>query len=192
MSIAIDSTFGTQHPFALSTNEPDAYWTDTVVTQGHADYCEAFGHVGFTVTSTGHQSERCGRCGDLLADSPAVVQEPAPAVQEEAAPADTFESLLARMADLTWIPLDAREQFDAMLREHFGGLINEEAGDEAEASFEVGDRVLFAGAQGTANEDNVGTVRDVDGDHVRVRWDRPVAFGVTATWTAAARLVKVA
>lgn len=100
----------------------------------------------------------------------------------------TFESLLAQMAELSSIPLDAREQFDAMLRSNFEGAIN----DEAEDTFEVGDRVLFTERQGTANEDNVGTVRDVDGSDVRVRWDRPVAFGVTATWTAAARLVKVA
>ncbi|AVR56142.1 hypothetical protein PBI_BEEBEE8_57 [Microbacterium phage BeeBee8] len=38
---------------------------------------------------------------------------------------DTFETLLAKMADLTWIPLDAREQFDAMLRENFSGSIND-------------------------------------------------------------------
>lgn len=34
-----------------------------------------------------------------------------------------------------------------------------------------------------------GTVRRVEGEDVRVRWDEPVAPGVTATWTAAHRLV---
>lgn len=40
--------------------------------------------------------------------------------------ADTFESLLARMAELTWMPLDARERFDDMLRSNFNGSINDE------------------------------------------------------------------
>ncbi|QDP44108.1 hypothetical protein SEA_JENOS_58 [Microbacterium phage Jenos] len=43
--------------------------------------------------------------------------------------ADTFETLLARMAELTSIPLDAREQFDAMLRANFEGEINDDASD---------------------------------------------------------------
>lgn len=43
---------------------------------------------------------------------------------------ETFESLLAKMSELTWMPLDAREQFDAMLREHFEGAVNDdEEGD---------------------------------------------------------------
>jgi hypothetical protein len=39
--------------------------------------------------------------------------------------ADTFESLLERMSNLTWMPLDAREQFDDMLRDNFNGSIND-------------------------------------------------------------------
>lgn len=37
-----------------------------------------------------------------------------------------FERLLNEMAALDSMPLDAREQFDAMLRENFVGMINEE------------------------------------------------------------------
>ena len=39
---------------------------------------------------------------------------------------ETFESLLAKMSELTWMPLDAREQFDAMLRANFEGALNDE------------------------------------------------------------------
>jgi len=39
---------------------------------------------------------------------------------------DTFENLLNRMAALDSIPLEARELFDAMLRENFVGMINDE------------------------------------------------------------------
>jgi len=75
MTTAIDSFYGTQRPYAVSTNDPEAHWGDTVVTQGHADYCAAYGHVTFTAI-TGKQSERCGRCGELLdTDTPAVEQE---------------------------------------------------------------------------------------------------------------------
>ncbi|AXH48567.1 hypothetical protein PAPAFRITTA_56 [Microbacterium phage Papafritta] len=38
---------------------------------------------------------------------------------------DTFENLLNRMAALDSIPLEARELFDAMLRENFVGMIND-------------------------------------------------------------------
>jgi len=99
----------------------------------------------------------------------------------------TFESLLAQMADLTWMPLDAREQFDSMLQQHFEGAINDDAGEEAEASFEVGDRVYLEGYA-----DRLGTVKRVEDGDVRVTWDRAVVPGVLATWAAAARLVKVA
>lgn len=46
-----------------------------------------------------------------------------------------------------------------------------------------GDRVL------SLVDGRAGTVRRVEGEDVRVRWDEPVAPGVTATWTAAHRLV---
>ncbi|QHB47287.1 hypothetical protein SEA_IOANNES_57 [Microbacterium phage Ioannes] len=39
---------------------------------------------------------------------------------------DTFENLLNRMAALDSIPLEARELFDAMLRENFVGMINDD------------------------------------------------------------------
>lgn len=98
----------------------------------------------------------------------------------------TFESLLDAMSNLASIPLDAREQFDSMLREHFEGLINDDAGDEAEASFEVGDRVYLEGYA-----DRLGTVKRVEDEDIRVVWDSAVVPGVLATWAAAARLVKV-
>lgn len=37
-----------------------------------------------------------------------------------------FDDLLRQMSELIWMPLDARERFDAMLRESFG--------DEAEVT----------------------------------------------------------
>ncbi len=39
---------------------------------------------------------------------------------------ETFESLLAKMGTLTWMPLDAREQFEAMLRANFEGMVNDD------------------------------------------------------------------
>ncbi|WIC89615.1 hypothetical protein SEA_GARDENB_57 [Microbacterium phage GardenB] len=39
---------------------------------------------------------------------------------------DTFENLLARMAELAWIPLDAREKFEHMLQQNFTGSINDD------------------------------------------------------------------
>lgn len=43
--------------------------------------------------------------------------------------APSFEKLLAQMSELTSIPLDAREQFDAMLRANFTGQINDDEFD---------------------------------------------------------------
>ena len=37
-----------------------------------------------------------------------------------------FAALLQQMSELSYIPLDAREQFDAMLRENFTGSINDD------------------------------------------------------------------
>lgn len=37
-----------------------------------------------------------------------------------------FTALLQQMSELIYMPLDAREQFDAMLRENFEGLVNED------------------------------------------------------------------
>lgn len=39
-----------------------------------------------------------------------------------------FDALLQQMSELIYMPLDAREQFDAMLRENFEGQVNEEVG----------------------------------------------------------------
>jgi len=36
-----------------------------------------------------------------------------------------FTRLLQEMSELIYMPLDAREQFDAMLRENFNGSIND-------------------------------------------------------------------
>jgi len=43
--------------------------------------------------------------------------------------APSFEKLLAQMSELRSIPLDAREQFDAMLRANFTGQINDDEFD---------------------------------------------------------------
>lgn len=51
--------------------------------------------------------------------------------------ADTFESLLARMAELATMPLDAREQFDAMLRANFEGEINDPSPEEKPTAEQV-------------------------------------------------------
>ena len=40
-------------------------------------------------------------------------------------PNPAFTALLQQMGNLAWMPLDAREQFDAMLRANFTGSINE-------------------------------------------------------------------
>lgn len=37
-----------------------------------------------------------------------------------------FTRLLQEMSELIYMPLDAREQFDAMLRENFTGQVNDE------------------------------------------------------------------
>lgn len=37
-----------------------------------------------------------------------------------------FDALLAQMAELIYMPLDARERFDAMLRENFEGMVNDD------------------------------------------------------------------
>lgn len=36
-----------------------------------------------------------------------------------------FTALLKQMSELIYVPLDAREQFDAMLRENFAGQVND-------------------------------------------------------------------
>ena len=36
-----------------------------------------------------------------------------------------FTALLEQMSELIYVPLDAREQFDAMLRENFTGQVND-------------------------------------------------------------------
>lgn len=53
--------YATSFPVAAPES---AHWTDTVVTQGHADYCAAYGHA--TWTADGVVSQRCARCGDTL------------------------------------------------------------------------------------------------------------------------------
>lgn len=52
---AADSHWRDETPAAMPD---DAHWTDTVVCQGHADYCAAWGHAA--------GSFRCPRCGEVL------------------------------------------------------------------------------------------------------------------------------
>ncbi|MCZ0710571.1 hypothetical protein OYT00_11220 [Microbacterium paraoxydans] len=37
-----------------------------------------------------------------------------------------FDALLKQMSELIYMPLDARERFDAMLRENFTGQVNDD------------------------------------------------------------------
>lgn len=58
-------------PYAKSfplAQPADAHWTDTVVTQGHADYCAAHGHA--TWVEDGVTRDRCPRCGDIITPEP--------------------------------------------------------------------------------------------------------------------------
>lgn len=66
-------------PYAASfplTAPADAHWTDTVVTQGHADYCAAHGHA--TWTDDGVDMGRCPRCGTVTAATVAPAAAAAP------------------------------------------------------------------------------------------------------------------
>jgi hypothetical protein len=58
-----DSPFGRTFPAAANADADDYHWTDSVVTQGHADYCTIWGHA--TWTHDGVTLPRCPRCGDI-------------------------------------------------------------------------------------------------------------------------------
>lgn len=45
---------------------------------------------------------------------------------------ETFEALLAKMAELAFMPLDAREQFENMLQQNFTGSINDSEIEEGD------------------------------------------------------------
>lgn len=49
--------------FPLAQPE-DAHWGDTVVTEGHAQYCREYGHA--TYTEDGVTRTYCPRCGDAV------------------------------------------------------------------------------------------------------------------------------
>ena len=57
-----DSIYGRTFPAAANANADDYHWTDSVVTQGHADYCKLYGHATYTID--GVLQVRCPRCGD--------------------------------------------------------------------------------------------------------------------------------
>ena len=59
---AKDSIYGRTFPLLANVDDPDYSWTDSVVTQGHADYCTLYGHATWTVD--GVALIRCPRCGD--------------------------------------------------------------------------------------------------------------------------------
>lgn len=53
-------------PYAKSfplAQPADAHWTDTVITQGHVDYCKEHGHAKYIID--GVDQGRCPRCGEL-------------------------------------------------------------------------------------------------------------------------------
>lgn len=54
-------------PYAKSfplAQPDDAHWTDTVVTQGHVEYCAAHGHA--TNVVSGVLQPLCPRCGEAI------------------------------------------------------------------------------------------------------------------------------
>jgi hypothetical protein len=57
-----DSPFARSFPITVNRDDPDYRWTDSVVTQGHADYCRIWGHATYTLD--GVAQVRCPRCGD--------------------------------------------------------------------------------------------------------------------------------
>lgn len=66
-----ESPYARSFPLAAPA---DAHWTDTVVTQGHVDYCAEHGHATFT--NDGVISPRCPRCGELIAPDAADALDP--------------------------------------------------------------------------------------------------------------------
>ena len=59
---AKDSIFGRTFPAVANANATDYHWTDSVITQGHHDYCILYGHATYIID--GVQQVRCPRCGD--------------------------------------------------------------------------------------------------------------------------------
>jgi hypothetical protein len=75
------------NPFANSfpvAAPADAHWTDTVVQQGHVDYCATNGHAEWVID--GEIQPRCPRCGAVTAEAEAEAEE------EEAQPIIDWES----------------------------------------------------------------------------------------------------
>lgn len=58
--------------FPVSARDTDAHWTDTIVTQGHVDYCAAHGHASWE--HDGVVVPRCPRCG-VSTDAPYVAED---------------------------------------------------------------------------------------------------------------------
>ena len=67
--------YNTSYP-ALGTHE---FWGDNVITQGHVDYCAAYGHAPAYAADTRPGMEYagyCPRCGvDIQASTPALMDE---------------------------------------------------------------------------------------------------------------------
>lgn len=57
--IPYNSPFGREFPLAAAE---DAHWTDRVVTEGHAQYCQTWGHATYKID--GKDQGFCPRCGD--------------------------------------------------------------------------------------------------------------------------------
>lgn len=93
-------------PYAMSfpvAAPADAHWTDSVVTQGHADYCAAWGHATFT--NDGRVDARCPRCGDALEEAQRVAaQGAADALGAE------LQELEEETPDAEWIDRYAPEE----------------------------------------------------------------------------------
>lgn len=93
-----DSRFANSFPLAAPA---DAHWTDTVVTQGHADYCAAHGHADFAIDGRGQSY--CPRCGDDLATHRAFgIGAPAPVIAEIPTPQVVAERADREALDNRW------------------------------------------------------------------------------------------
>ena len=87
-------------PYAASfplTAPADAHWTDTVVKQGHVDYCAAHGHA--TWTDDGVDMGRCPRCGAVTAATVAPAAAAAPTALAQQVNARLDAAIAAAAAD---------------------------------------------------------------------------------------------
>lgn len=73
----INHHMSTEYPAAafFLAGDEEPFWGDTVVRQGHSDYCEEYGHAYGAVE--GFDPTICPRCGHVLLSQPASGLAPA-------------------------------------------------------------------------------------------------------------------